>query len=360
MWRLRSLFVALPCLALLRVAADGQPAAKEDPAVRAARARQEAVKTLEVRYKRTEVIVKGGLTLRLPARSRPQTPAPAEETTLESTNRLVLDRDKGRIENNDLALQRLPNNTVKVTKRGFVGSFDGITMKMLFPNRAGGMGPPLGMVTTDSDGHILGWTDTVPIEMAFRGFSSLHARPWLDQLQATGESVLIDESLCQGYKPGGAHKNVPLFWLDPVKDYVLRRMEGAKGRQITDVQYGKDKTIGWVPALWVRRHYGPEGDLLSTITIEVLEMAFNVPQPPERFDLVFPPGAYVQDNRTAGFKQYLVQADGSLRWLPRPGEEEEPRGAWFESTKWLLAGVAAILLVLGFAYLRQKKRIKTK
>jgi hypothetical protein len=361
MRRLLTLLAVLPSLVLFSAAAAGQPAEGEDPAVRAARMRQEAVKTLEVRFKRSEVIVKGGLTLRLPARSRPQTPAPAKETTLESTNRLVLDRDKVRFENNHLKLQRLPNNTVEVSRRGvFVGSFDGITIKMLFPHSAGGMGPPAGHVAIDTGGKILGFIDTVPIEVAYRGFRAMHARPWLDQLQATGVSTLIDGSLCQGYKPGGAHKNVPLYWLDPVKDYVFRRREQEKGRQIIDVQYRNDKTIGWVPTKWVRKEYGPEGDLLSTITIEVLEMAFNNPQPPEQFSLVFPPGAYVNDHRTAGSKQYLVQADGSLRWLPGPGEEEEPRGAWFEIIKWSLAGLAAILLARGFTYLWQKKRIIRK
>jgi hypothetical protein len=354
MRQLVTLLVALSAGVLLQAAADGQPAAREDPAVRAARARQEAVKTVAVRLKRTEVIAKGGLTLKLSPPMRPPMPAPLKEMTLESTTRLVLDRDKVRAESNDPRLQLLPNNTAEVTRREFLGSFDGTTTKLLFPIGIGGHGPPRGMIHKDNGRDSLGMIDAFPITMAFRGLSPVLAHPRLDQLEPTGEIAMIDGSLCLEYTPAPATKSARRFWLDTAKDHVLLRLQESRRSQITDVQYRRDKAIGWVPASWVRKQYGPDGDLLSTTTVVVQEMVFNTPQPAEQFDLAFPVGAHVDDYRPTRYKKYLVQADGNLRWLPEPGEEPLP--PWYEGNEWLLAGVGGILLALGLAYLRQKRR----
>jgi hypothetical protein len=359
------LLLALVCAALLRVTTTGQPAAVEDPAIRAARARQEAVKTLEVRLKRTEVVAKGGMTLKLVAHSRPPTLAPLKETSLESTSHFVFDRDKIRAESDDQNLQWGSNYTAEVTRREFVGTFDGKTTKLVYPKGIGGHRPSVGIIAEDKGSDVTWMIDAAPIALTFRGLNPMIAHPSLDHLRRVGEGVLIDGSLCREYAAKPGSKSPSRYWLDPAKDHVLRRVQEKKGARITDVQYRRDQTIGWVPVSWVTKRYGPDGDLLSTTTVEVLKMAFNTPQPSEQFDLAFPPGAHVHDNRTKGLTQYLVQTDGSLRRLPNPGEEApisegEPRVAWFENTKWLLAGVAATLIALGLLYLRQKKRIKPK
>src|SRR5262245_17568052 len=98
MLRLGFLFVELPAFVLLLSRAGSPPSTGEDPAVRAARVRQEAARTLDVRFKRTEVILKVAFTSPAPARSRPLMPMPPKDMTLEWMNRLVLDRDKFRIE----------------------------------------------------------------------------------------------------------------------------------------------------------------------------------------------------------------------------------------------------------------------
>src|SRR5262245_28221144 len=70
---------------------DGDPAARAPPAVAAARARQEAVRTFDVEFKQTEVIKHP---------PRPNGPAPAGETVFESVNRLAIDGQKVRYEDN--------------------------------------------------------------------------------------------------------------------------------------------------------------------------------------------------------------------------------------------------------------------
>src|SRR5690242_16597971 len=76
--------------------AAGQAARGEDPAVAAARARRQAVKTADVRFQRTDVFRKGGASDGRPA-DVPAASAgdvPDRDLTFEAAGRLVLDGGK--------------------------------------------------------------------------------------------------------------------------------------------------------------------------------------------------------------------------------------------------------------------------
>src|SRR5947208_2849428 len=76
----------------------------EDPAIAAARARQQAVTSLSVEYTVKEVIEKGGC---FPLTANPQKPIPAQQTVLESKNRLIIDGRKFRFEDNHIVIQEM-------------------------------------------------------------------------------------------------------------------------------------------------------------------------------------------------------------------------------------------------------------
>jgi hypothetical protein len=368
MVRLGFLVVELPALVFLLSRAVGRPTAGEDPAVRAARARQGAVRTLDVRFKWTEVYRKGVFKSGVPKNSQPPIP------DLEWVNRLVLDRDKIRIE--FIQSISMPN-TGHVGKINSIGTFDGTTTKLFSPVEGGGVPSALGSIEKEPRRVIermLGrhW----PITTAFRGVSPSLFGLTIDQLDPTGASLMIDGSLCREYAPKPPDKSPPRYWLDTDKDYVLRRVQtlwnDSRVAAQLDVQYRRDPTAGWVPVSWVSKGFQQDGALFSTVTVEVLSLSVNTPQAPEQFDLTFPPGTYVADRRTDEKKAYLVQPDGSLGELPKemkpqpldelpkPGKAKTPEGApqgpWYKGDGWLLAGVTLILLALGLAYLWQKKR----
>jgi hypothetical protein len=374
MLRLGFLLVELPAFVLLLSRAGGPPTAGEDPAVRAARIRQEAVRTLDVRFKRTEVTRKGALTSPAPARSRPPMPMPPKDMTLEWMNRLVFDRDKFRIETSQPI--SMPD-TGYVGKREILGSFDGTTPKLFFPHgTVESAGGPTGFIEKEPRQVIQWMVDHMPITTAFRGVSPSLFGLTVDQLEPTGARLMIDGSLCREYAPKRPPKIPSRYWLDTDKDYVLRRVlwQGKEFRVATqlDVQYRRDPTAGWVPASWTTKGFRQDGEVWFTVTVEVLSLSVNAPQAPEQFDLTFPPGTYVADHRADEKKEYFVQPDGSLGELPKemkpqpvgelpkPGKAKTPEGApqgpWYKGDGWLLAGVTLILLALGLAYLWQKKR----
>jgi hypothetical protein len=368
MLRVGFLVVELPAFLLLLCRAGGRPSAGEDPAVRAARARQQAVRTLDVQFKRVEVIRKGALDPPTPA-PRPPTPVPPKDQTSEWVYRLVLDRDKVRIE------------TGHGGTSGSIGTFDGTTPKLYYPPWREGTPSGTGVIEKEPGGILkLMMGDHMPITMATRGVSSSVFGFTIDQLEPTGARLMIDGSLCREYVPKRLDTSAPRYWLDTGKDYLLRRVlwhwKDSKNLRVAvqfDVKYRRDPTAGWVPASWVSKGFGRDGDQWYTITGEVLSLSINKPQAPEQFDLKFPPGTYVEDHRNEEKKEYLVQPDGSLGELPKemkphpvdellkPGKETKtpggaPQGPWYKGDGWLLAGVTAILLGLGLAYRWQKKR----
>jgi hypothetical protein len=336
MLRVVFLVVELPAFLLLLSRAGGRPSAGEDSAVRAARARQEAVRTLDVRFKVVEVIPKGALTPPTPARSRPPTPVPPKDQTSEWVYRLVLDRDKVRIE--------IGHGGTSAPK----GTFDGTTSKLY--SSAWREGIPSNTSSIEKEPRrvfqlIMG--NDMPITMAFRGVSSSMFGFTIDQLEPTGARMVITGSLCREYVPKRLDTSSPRYWLDTGKDYLLRRVlwhwKDSKNLRVAaqfDVQYRRDPTAGWVPASWITKGFRQNGGLHYTIMGEVLNLSINKPQAPEQFDLKFPPGTYVTDHRTDEKKEYFVQPDGSLGEIPKelipplvdrlskPGKETKaPEGA---------------------------------
>lgn len=91
-------------------------------------------------------------------------------------------------------------------------------------------------------------------------------------------------------------------------------------------------------------------------------MRINEPQPAELFEIQFPPGCQVNEQRDGRNREFFVQSDGSLReisprtgtWLTGPTIQAE--GAWYWQYRWLLAGCGVICAGLAWQYTRRRKR----
>jgi hypothetical protein len=96
--------------------------------------------------------------------------------------------------------------------------------------------------------------------------------------------------------------------------------------------------------------------------VEVLEVRLNEPQAAEKFDLRFPAGCVVHDTRMQPPVDFLVEADGRMRELPRAEEGErpppprEPAGPWYGKYQWLLAGLAVVVAGLAAEYAARRRR----
>ena len=108
----RTLAASTTLTVVLASVAVGQPGKMDDPAVTAARVRQERIKTAAIEFKVTEVYSKGSVSEGNPVIKKGSI-APPDETTLESTNRFVIDGTKTRYEGNHFLWHRDREKFVK-------------------------------------------------------------------------------------------------------------------------------------------------------------------------------------------------------------------------------------------------------
>lgn len=323
----------------------------EDAAVVAARQRQDAVKTIVLEYKRTVIEAAGSRSAELP--TKPKVLVPAEETTTESINRLVMDGPMFRHEDNHPGWFHL-----KQTDRSTVTVFNGAVQKTFFPRGMSGNGNPCGGIERTATPDGLKHAFLTPITFTFRGLNPAMSTYLLTAMKPTGLRAVINGDSCREYLL--AEKMLTSsFWLDTSRDHVVRRIDHHRKKQLiyqTDVHYQPDpSSLGgqgagvWLPASWVHRKYSSTGAILTTTKIDVLQLRLNDALPAELFDIRWPPGTTVVDARVG--KEFTVQPDGSLRelspTLPPPRFED----TWLWRARWKLGFLGVVILGLLFLLL---------
>jgi hypothetical protein len=112
----------------------GQAPGDESGPVKAARARQDRIKTIAVEYKRVEVTAAGSVSDGWPL-AKPKDPVPAKETTLESVSRLVIDGERFRFEENHPAYSLMDG---AIHRRSMVCTCNGSLSEVFFPRGVSG------------------------------------------------------------------------------------------------------------------------------------------------------------------------------------------------------------------------------
>jgi hypothetical protein len=322
------------------------PTLPELPAVTAARTRQSAVRSLDVEFTHTDQYAKGGSSMAMGFSPKSGVPVPAEPTTFESRNRLVIDGDKIRFENNHFLVTSLKR---KLSQTTMICCFDGTTSNAFYPHGFSGTEEPLGVVAPSRRPDKLDSTYISPILLAFRGLNPVFITDSLTGLKPAGTTLVIDGATCEEYSIARRNKEPLRLWLDPARDYVIRRVRDLASKTNViqyDIQYRRDDACGWVPTGWTRTSTAPDGTPFITSTVEVMSMRFNEAQPPGRFEITFPPGTRV----TRGTTDYRVQPDGSTHEINPAGEGAQPeprRGAWY----WLAIATVALML-MPYAWVR--------
>jgi hypothetical protein len=146
------------------------------------------------------------------------------------------------------------------------------------------------------------------------------------------------------------------FWIDD--SGLIRRMQLTTKGKLTsqcDLRYEPQYGVEAFPVSWVDVRYSPTGSVMIENQVEVLDAAVNADVPSTEFDVRFPPGTTVHDNKHGG-KEYLVQDDGTMREKNVANGEvrsQDPPG--FLARYWRLIGTAlaiVIVLLLGGYQLR--------
>jgi hypothetical protein len=236
--------------------------------------------------------------------------------------------------------------------------YDGSTSTTFYPKVAGDTGSRFSIVNARQ--HDYGSPLLVPIAYTFRALSPRLFSLGMTGMKPTGASTSIDGVQCEEYR-----FNTHSHYLDPNQDFVVRRIQDASPNRLSrqyEIQYRQDGAKRWVPVAWQYKDYSPDGELRGTITVDVTRMRINEPVPPGEFEIKFPEGTWVHDQRDE--KNYQVQADGSLREYDRvTGAEVSvpivPVARWYQN-KWLLVG-GAIVLAAGFvgAYFLRRGMVKS-
>jgi hypothetical protein len=297
--------------------ASGRPLVAADPLIEAARRRQDATRSVVVEFEVKEFVGKGKLT-GLGLKPRTPDPVPKEDTEIVSRNRLVIEGEKARFENNHPMFyvdggELIRTSSVVVT--------DGETAKLYFPTGIGGRGQGQGIVWANAAPEGLRPPVLTPLTAHFRGLTP-HVTPYpVDQLRPTSRTLRLDGRTCSEYEVAtGPDKPISLF-VDGQAEFALRRIRKLnRGHlyQQLDVAYGT-RDGGLVPERWTIQEFDAAGKVKSKTEAVVLDVRVNPDVPRSEFDVEFPPGSSVYDQRTG--KDYVVKEGGMMRETTPAGVE---------------------------------------
>jgi hypothetical protein len=222
--------VGIGLLLWASTAGVGQPS--EAAAVAATRKRQECVKTLLMEYRQSEEIAVGGISEGGLPPFDPKKPVPSEETTLESTNRLVMDGEKLRCET-EHPLWSVPDGKFYRKKR--VSVFDGSIAKTFQPNGIGSDDTPTGVLPGEPRLNDVKSSVLLPVTLTIRGLNPAISPYPMGDIKLSGGKLPIDGTPCQEYVLEFSSDLTLSFWFDPAKDNALRRIRTQSSSGIMTV-----------------------------------------------------------------------------------------------------------------------------
>lgn len=166
--------------------------------------------------------------------------------------------------------------------------------------------------------HPLRWTYAL-FEQAVSGIN-------LDKLTLSTRQGVIDDQEClileqkSEFTFGGDEA----FWIDPSKDYSIVRYTVGTGDQVAaqiDCTYQFDPEHGWAPSRWTTWRFRGDGTPRTTGKVEVVEYEINPEFSSDEFEITFPVGTLVSDQRPqkgigrTGTFDYIVLEGGKKRQI---------------------------------------------
>lgn len=353
-----ALLCGLPSLELEGMAQGQVPSSPADQA----RVRQQQVKSVDLRFKQTEIIAPGGISTSFAEFSKKGIPVPANETTLTSTNRVAIQDSCFRYEDHH-PIWQLPGG--QLLKRETVALFTGVMPKKYYPNGDNGNGTGQGILERAGKQRRTDEAILVPIMLTFRGIDPTFSPYSYNAMKPTQVRLPIEGVDCERFDLALTPKLMVEFWLDKrgLPFRISQRQVGKLTEQL-DIQYEPNEVCNAVPKAWTRKKFSAEGSVLRQVSVEVNEIVVNTQLPASEFDILFPAGWHVYDQRTG--KSYRAQPNGILRELSPNGDETgvtmlQPGVSHYSQYRvyWIGAAVLVALLVSYFA-LRKLTRLRER
>lgn len=328
------------------------------------KARQEKVKTVELRCTYTTFMPKGSYTLGVPpkmfgGRTLPETDL--RKTGL--TTRILIDGIKVR---HDYQSYGWDHDSKQFMVLGESEAFDGqTTYQIEFIGHHSPDDPGWGVVSKVFK-HFDG-AQLPRFRMLFGAFRAATPglRPWNPHdLTPTGRRMPIAGSECieclvYRYQNGGTST----VWLDPAKDYLVVRqiIDDVVGRDRTklDITYRPHTDAGWVPAKWENSRTAVDGHPGETHQYTVESCEVNRPIDSREFVLKFPPGMKVLNRLGPGGVEGVMQDDGQFKPVDSDTVSpliHETRSIWDYVRFGSCILLASMIVVLLVRYARHRSR----
>ncbi len=204
-----------------------------------------------------------------------------------------------------------------------------------------------------------------PITLSVRGTGPPLSGTLIQEFRPTGSKAMIQGRPCEEYTCKLSADSHERAWVDPGQGYAVRRLDryGKDSiQQRTDVEYRFDEgTKEWFPSEWVITKYGKAEKVWNRTTVKVTEWKINPDLPTETFDIRFPLGMSVADNRN--HFAYRVTDAGTLEQVDSFGNIVgptlfQPGTSFWRRYRWWLVLAAAASLFISWrivSYLRRRK-----
>jgi len=330
------LLTALVLAALLAPAVD--PA--EQPAVVAARKRQEAIRSVEFVCRVRQVMEPGGDKFAMIRAGRNSGPIPTVRTTTEWTFRIIIDDRRTRVEDGWVP-------SWASTRRDLIVC-DGTVVKwMVGPTDATSRDEIISVIDHPTDSSRMAGELKSPILYTCRatGQPGADISKQFLQIRQTGRVVKFDDTDTIEYLSTG--RNWATHYLvDPTRDHVVCRVDELnpdmnRPELRLDIRYRRDEASGfWFPTQWACEHFFENGERRWKEEVDVEKVSVNPVIRDTEFDLAFPSGIRVSDHRNR--KDYRVKADGSL--VEEESERNSPGTRFPTLWAWLIGGIAVLVL----------------
>lgn len=258
-----------------------------------------------------------------------------------------------------------------VVDMNHTSAFDGQTPKLL--NKGAGLDHPIGTIFRDRRSPDLGQLQILPILLCYVGVHPTISPIRLVDFSIAKEKAVIKDSICDVLKErSGLRNGVCSIYVDPKREYSAVRYSIAvngNAQVQLDIEYSFDPSNHWVPAGWDLILLSPSGVLQQHSKSSVSTVKINPSLPPDTFQLDFPAGAWITDQRTEYsnglYESFLVKSNGTKRVvgeneLTVPYEQlmKEGQGAILASRWLIIINIFVLLPTAGYLLWRVVKRMR--
>lgn len=211
-----------------------------------------------------------------------------------------------------------------------------------------------------------------PILMTYRGLDPTMRAFELDTYDCAATMAIIDARPCIELTHRAVSGNgEDYIWVDAARGFGIIRylsVRAAKVDQKADVQFALDSSGEWVPKTWRVIFNFPTGGMMRTINAEVTSFELGASIPSGEFDLEFPLGTRVSDEKRK--VEYIVKPDGSgQRLIPRsdfgatyedmlksaPGNARNADAGQGAKPWPIVTGIVVAIVSLTFLYWRRRR-----